>query len=416
MSIFIQIASYRDPQLIHTIEDCINQASNPSSLHFGICRQYSPSDKFDIIPTSLKSRARFSINDVLHTESKGVCWARNQVQGYYDGEDYTLQLDSHHRFTDKWDTKLIDMLKLLQEAGYSKPLLTAYAPSFDPEKDPESRSNEAWEMVFDRFIPEGAIFFLPRTMAGWENRSSPKRARFYSAHFAFSIGLFSKEVKHDPEYYFHGEEISIAARAFTHGYDLFHPHKPIVWHEYTRKGRTKCWDDDSEWGNRNEKCHNRNRTLFGMDGQDPNAIDFKEYGFGSARTLQDYEKYAGISFSNRQVTEDLIKNSDPQYHFNLSNEEWESSLVSRFRHCIDIDKKDLPLNDYEFWCLTFEDEDGKEIMRRDVTSEEIKKMQKDGDSFYKIWRDFEVSPHPKSWQLWPKSLTKGWGEKIRRNL
>jgi hypothetical protein len=25
----------------------------------------------------------------------------------------------------------------------------------------------------------------------------------------------------------------------------------VVWHEYTRKGRTKQWDDDKEWGKKN---------------------------------------------------------------------------------------------------------------------------------------------------------------------
>ncbi len=85
--------------------------------------------------------------------------------------------------------------------------------------------------------------------------TEPIPARFYSAHFAFTVGQFCKEVPHDPEYYFHGEEISIAVRAYTWGYDLFHPHKVIAWHEYTRKGRTKQWDDDKEWWEKNIKCH-----------------------------------------------------------------------------------------------------------------------------------------------------------------
>ena len=45
--IFIQIASYRDPQLIITIKDAIKNAKNPNNLVFGICRQYHPDDKFD---------------------------------------------------------------------------------------------------------------------------------------------------------------------------------------------------------------------------------------------------------------------------------------------------------------------------------------------------------------------------------
>jgi hypothetical protein len=85
-------------------------------------------------------------------------------------------------------------------------------------------------MVFDRFIPEGAVFFLPSSIPNWETLTEPIPSRFYSAHFCFTLGQFTKEVSHDPEFYFHGEEISIAVRAFTHGYDLFHPHKLVIWH------------------------------------------------------------------------------------------------------------------------------------------------------------------------------------------
>ena len=95
--IFIQIASYRDPQLIITIEDAIKNAKNPNNLVFGICRQYHPDDKFDSLE-EFKGDKRFRVIDVLYTESKGVCCARHQVQQLYKGEEYTLQIDSHMRF------------------------------------------------------------------------------------------------------------------------------------------------------------------------------------------------------------------------------------------------------------------------------------------------------------------------------
>jgi hypothetical protein len=106
--------------------------------------------------------------------------------------------------------------------------LHGYVPSFDPENDPEVELKNHGEWSFDRFIPEGAVFFLPETIPGWKDLKKPVPARFYSAHFCFTLGAFSLEVQHNPEYYFHGEEISIAVRAFTHGYDLFHPHRVLL--------------------------------------------------------------------------------------------------------------------------------------------------------------------------------------------
>ena len=38
--IFVQIASYRDPQLVPTIEDMLAKASHPENLTFGLCWQY----------------------------------------------------------------------------------------------------------------------------------------------------------------------------------------------------------------------------------------------------------------------------------------------------------------------------------------------------------------------------------------
>lgn len=139
MRIFVQIASYRDPQLIPTIKDMLDNAKQPENLRIGICRQYHPDDKFDILD-EYKNDERFRILDVLYNESKGVCWARNQVQQLYDGEEYTLQIDSHMRFVDSWDEILIDMIKQLQDKGYQKPLLTSYVSSFNPDNDPKRKN------------------------------------------------------------------------------------------------------------------------------------------------------------------------------------------------------------------------------------------------------------------------------------
>ena len=37
--IFIRIASYRDPELIPTLRDCIEKSDNPDNLVFSICWQ-----------------------------------------------------------------------------------------------------------------------------------------------------------------------------------------------------------------------------------------------------------------------------------------------------------------------------------------------------------------------------------------
>ena len=409
-TIFVQIASYRDPQLLLTLDDMFSNADNPDSIYVGIAWQHSEQDEWDNLD-KYKDDKRVRIIDINYKEAKGVCWARNAVQSLYDNEDYTLQLDSHHRFVKGWDTKLKDMIKGLQDSGYKKPLITAYIPSFDPDNDPESRIQLPWKMNFDRFIPEGAVFFLPANFDAHDDSSKPLPARFYSAHFAFSLGSFATEVRHDPYMYFHGEEISIAARAFTHGYDLFHPNEVICWHEYTRKGRTKHWDDHNNWHITNDRSHLRNRKLFGMDGEKQDE-DFGKYGFGTERTLFEYEKYAGLCFSKRAISPQTKDKIAPNISNEVSDEEFYSNLLSIYRHCIDISFEQVPLQDYDFWCVAFKDDQGNDIHRQDANKDEIHRLKTDPDGYCKVWREFQTEIKPNSWIVWPHSESQGWSKPI----
>lgn len=413
--IFIQIASYRDPELIKTIDDCLDKANNKDNLVFSIAHQFSDSDTFSKDLDKYRSDSRFKIIDIPYQEAKGACWARNKLQQQYNNEEYTLQLDSHHRFVQNWDTKLIEMLKDLRSEGYNKPLITGYISSYDPENDPNGRVNVPWQMNFDRFIPEGAVFFLPSSIPDYQKLSKPIRARFYSAHFCFTLGQFCKEVPHDPEYYFHGEEISIAARAFTWGYDLFHSHKIIAWHEYTRKGRTKQWDDDKKWVEKNNSSHLRNRKLFEIDGE-KRDVDFGIYGFGTERSLEDYEKYAGISFKKRAVQKHTIENKYPPNPVFELEEDYENSFLKIFKHCIDISYSQVPENDYDFWVVAFHDKENNTVFRKDADRLEIDRMMNDRDKYCKIWREFQTEEKPYSWAIWPHSISKGWMNKIEGKL
>jgi hypothetical protein len=414
MTIFVQIAAYRDPQLIPTIKNMLENAKRPKNLRLGIARQFHPEDGFDDL-SEYENDKRFRILDIPYEESTGVCWARNLTQQLYKGEDYTLQIDSHMRFEKDWDDTLIKMIKLLQKKGHKKPLLTGYVSSFDPENDPQGRVNEPWRMAFDRFTPEGVVFFLPETIPGWKELKEPVPARFYSAHFAFTLGVFSTEVQHDPEFYFHGEEISISVRAFTHGYDLFHPHKVVIWHEYTRKGRVKQWDDDKEWHKKNTACHIKNRQLLGVDGEVYSG-DTSQF-FGTERTIRDYERYSGLLFSKRAIQQETIdKKYPPNTYEYSSEEEWIDSFATIFKHCIDLDLNRVSETDYDFWVVAFHNDKDETIYRQDADANEIVRIKNDPDGYGKVWREFNTTERPKYWVVWPHSISKDWCERIVGNL
>lgn len=410
-TIFISIASYRDPELIPTIKDCLNNAKNADRLRFGICWQKDDTESLD----EFKDDDRFKIITVPYEYSKGTCWARNLIQDLYNGETYYLQLDSHHRFSKNWDEILIKMLSSLQKKRHKKPLLTTYLPGFDPKNDPNSRVNECWSLEFDRYLPEGPIFIKPHVINNWQNLKNPIPSRFLSGHFIFTVGQWAKEVRYDPYYYFHGEEPSLAARSYTHGYDLFHPHIPVIWHEYIRSGKTKQWDDDKEWSKKNSTSYSRYRALHGMGSELPDTLmDLEKYGFGTERTLEDYEKYIGVKFSTRQVH----KHTAEYKSLPVPVENFEDNLLNKIKVCIDVYKGSITEPDYTSFVIAILDENGQDLYRQDADISEIKILMNSdpNDQFIHIWREYNDNKQPTSWRVWPYSESKGWCERIEQNI
>lgn len=313
-TIFIQIASYRDPELKPTIEDCIAKAKYPERLTFGICWQFCDKEYAEL-HDFLYSIPNISIVEVPYFESKGCCWARSKTQSLYKGEDYTLQLDSHHRFIQDWDETLIDMMNM---TGSKKPIITAYVNGYDPEHN-LFYSDAVYKMVGKGFTKSGTIAFAPEFIDNYEQLTKPIPARFVSGHFFFTLGQHCIEYKYDPNIYFAGDEISLSIRSFTLGYDLYHPHRVVLWHEYTRQNRVKHWDDFNQenkeknlikktWWEIDELAKLRLRHLLQ---EEDNDIDLGEYGLGFERTHEDYELYAGINFKHRKLHINTVNGVDP---------------------------------------------------------------------------------------------------------
>lgn len=411
--IYIQIAAYRDPELLPTIRDCIKRARNPENLVFCIAWQHSVDDVWDNLDV-YKADPRFKIIDIDYKDGLGTCWARHILNENYAGEKYMLQLDSHHRFVRDWDVKCKKMMDDLIEAGHEKPVLTAYVPSYDPENDPASRVKEIWKLNFDRFIPEGAIFMLPALVENLEMHKLPIPTRFFSAHFVFTFGQFIKDVPYDPNLYFHGEEISMAVRAYTQGYDLFIPNEIVCWHEYTRKGRVRHWDENKKWETLNNKSLKRVKQLLGVDGEKPD-YEFGIYGLGTQRKLEDYEAYSGIRFRDRAVQQYTLNHFDPPNPTYRNKETYDNSFRNIFRHCLDIWKESVNEPDYDFWAVIFKDEFDNDLFRLDADRYEVEalRLNKENDSqFHNLWREFETTIRPHKWIVWPHSESKGWMPQI----
>lgn len=340
--IFVSIASYRDPQTAYTIKDLIAKAKNKKSIIIGVCLQH---EKNEII---LPKYDNLKILEYNWRESQGTCWARHNIQKFlYEDENYYFQLDSHHRFCENWDSILIDTTKKLKEK-YDKPIIGGYCPAYKPDKDSDLENRPMKISCFPDFSTSGDLMFVPRVINNHEsinNKESVIPARFLSGHFIFAENSFCYDCLYDPNLYFRGEELTLSARAYTHGYDMFHPTQSIVWHEYIRKKQIKHWDDHTrkngfvtDSNKRADLAKERARYLLGIEKN--NKIKFGRYGLGNKRQLHEYELYCGLSFSTKQVHNHAydVNNIYPPPRI-LSEEEWESGLMRKYKVSCNIDKK-----------------------------------------------------------------------------
>jgi hypothetical protein len=415
--IFVSIASYRDPELVPTIKDCISKAKYPERLSFGICWQHSEEDEWDNLDDYLNNPA-FTIMDVKWNESKGLCWARCQIQKMWKGEDYVLQLDSHHRFLQNWDEELITMMG---QTGSLKPILTSYAGMYDP-KENKLLNTEPYKMVPHKFTEGGTILFYPSVIENYEQLDKPIPARFVSGHFFFTIGKHCEEYKYDPNIYFAGDEISLSIRSYTLGYDLFHPHKTIIWHEYTREGRTKHWTDhDLQNKDKNlvekpwwEIDNESKRRLRHMLQEEDNNIDLGEYGLGTYRSHFAYESYAGINFRRRKLHPNAVKGIDPPTYTIDDDFSWMFDKKTIYDLRLDWTSMWHELKSqvhctcvFDFIYVGIESQDGEVLSRIDLND----KNYLDG-----IITNYDVSivsgKKPVKFIVWPHSGTKGWLNRV----
>ena len=297
--IFVQIPSYRDTECQWTVKDLFDKAMHPERIFVGICWQYVPEEDQDCFLIETRPEqvriAKYHIRD-----SNGVCWARHHVQKLWDGEEYTLQIDSHMRFVENWDTKMIGMLNHCESPS---PILSTYPPRYTPPNDLEEGFIS--RLVSKEFIVEGIHMMRGVAIRLQNAPEKPIPGAFCSAGFIFSSSKTIEDVPYDPHLYFRGEEITLAVRLWTHGWDFFAPNKVLIYHYYGHRDEgKKHWVDNKDWVPLREKSFQRVRHLLGTEtSNDPEVTaELDKYGFGTKRSLSDYEEFSGVNFKEKIIS------------------------------------------------------------------------------------------------------------------
>ena len=309
MSIFISIASYQDPLLVSTIFSAYENAKNKNDLIFGICDQSDNS--INVNEITFSDQIHYDHVDPLF--SRGPCWARHRAQSFFNEEDFFLQVDSHTQFAPKWDSIFIKQLEKISanqeiDEYFKKPIITSYPRSFkvlDFEKGLfELNTGDKHTQVItyrkDSLFLKGSF---SRQIGIPTKHTEITHAILLAAGCIFTKGAFIKEIPYDPNYYFYGEELSLAMRAFTNGYSFFHIPDVPLFHLYTDTSdipRKLHWDPEDDqkraikWTELDKKSLNRLDDLFADKVEEPLCL-------GKERSLEDYALISGIDLKNNLV-------------------------------------------------------------------------------------------------------------------
>ncbi|KAL3925354.1 MAG: hypothetical protein SGILL_000463 [Bacillariaceae sp.] len=340
-TIFVALASYRDPECYYTVESIFARAKFPDRIRVGIVDQRYQSnvnitDKENADPScrppTIQSCKEYPSQTLCRFKDRidwieypaqlmsGPIFARHLAFRMYRGEFFLLQVDSHVRFVANWDDDIVSQWASLEnEMAVISTYMNDISNSIDPETHQSLRQSRAMMCSLEyewKGDPKEHIRFNIQPTNRPKISDTPMLHPFFAAGFSFARGHFAIQVPYDQylPFVFQGEEILQSIRAFTYGYDFYAPLRSVAYHIYAMK-------DNAEKRN---NLHNfdENEFLFpgvkkvayqrliGISGTSlPAAEYFKleedQYGLGMVRTRRQFFETFGIHPSRRTVEERL---------------------------------------------------------------------------------------------------------------
>ena len=338
-TIFVSVASYRDPECSKTIESIYERATYPERIRDGIvaqvdvedgdtkCSEPSSGISCDVNSNQTLCHYRNYVDryEMQPTISVGPVLARHINHRMYRGEYFVLQIDAHVQFVQNWDIQIIQQWYATNnEMAVISTYLTDITNSISPITHQSKRQtrnimcNIQYECTSTKVNNNNnndcfLVLQSPTTTLSTNKDSSPMLHPFWSAGFSFSRGHFIVQVPYDQylPMVFHGEESNIALRGFTYGYDYYAPHHSVAFHIYAikdnigRRNRHKYWEHEALYQGALEKSLERLNFIIGstvVDDTDTTTnekmnhvtIENTKYGIGHVRDRSTYYETFGI--------------------------------------------------------------------------------------------------------------------------
>lgn len=290
MSIFISLASYREPELRFTIESAIRNASKPEELYFGVYSQVEDGEHPDLsdIP---------NLTEVVvpASEARGPGYARAQVMKMFGDQDYFLQIDAHSIFAKDWDIRVVNLYnKIRRETKNDKVIISFWGKPYMRDFDTNEvilgvYQNGDWDVNVPHYTE------LVRYKESWigSRVEIPRSMNYHESACALGGFIFADkrivdEVPYDEDVAWTGEEIMFSVRAYTRGWKIYSPKMLLLYHNYERHDNPRVWNDKPEnWKEYEAKGRRKMYEALTLKLDGP-------YGIGDKDLYVDYQKRFGV--------------------------------------------------------------------------------------------------------------------------
>jgi hypothetical protein len=299
-TIFVQIASYRDPELQHTLQDLFKKAKRPENVFVGICHQYDMKGNDDnhLFTVPFPRTNQIRIDEIDYRESGGCCFARNRVQKLWKNEKWTLMIDSHSRFEENWDEILVRDIKKINQG--SKVLFTGYPHHYNP-KDNITNFPESVYLLGVKL--NSSILYQSNTV-NFIKIKQPMRTVYPYQGFVFLDSFFMNEslfIEDSKRF----DELPFMLKIFTHGGITFLYNKNVVnhfWIEPKDRSKDVSRSETTLYDRKAKKIIDH--LFMAKKSNCDNIKDIvKKFNLGKTRTLRDYERFSGLDFRKMKYRE-----------------------------------------------------------------------------------------------------------------
>lgn len=225
-NIAVNIASYKDPEILNTILDLFDKAKNPERITACVSLQHDDVSVLDKFGSKCKVIKKHPSNAEGSLQER-VAIVKDLIKD--SNFDYVLQVDSHSRFVYNWDDILINTLEGFND---KKVVLTGFPPNYNigeqyGEYSLRNHNTKSKVKSFNR------QYYSMNTLGkSWDKGELLFRTISVSGGFIFAHKNYFVDLIELEDYESWSDQIVYSCLGFMKGYKFVTPKFNTVFHCY----------------------------------------------------------------------------------------------------------------------------------------------------------------------------------------